>query len=284
MTIDNNAAYNNRAHVPAFPQIMAQWEKDGAAYLDAMVKHGRTELDVRYGTTNRQIVDLFYADKDAPKDAPWAVFIHGGYWRALSPKEHSHLAHGLTECGVNVAMAGYDLSPQATLAEIIDEMRADMLFLWKRFGQRLMVYGHSAGGHLTACMMATDWKSLDPNAPADLVPVGYAISGVFDLTPLVHTDMNADYKLDEASARASSPLFWPAPKGSTLDVVVGAAELPEFLRQSKAMADKWGAEGVKVRYEAVPDKHHFNVIADLADPRSAMVDRLVTLSQLTKAG
>lgn len=284
MTIDNNAAYNNRAHVPAFPEFMVQWEKDGAAYRDAMAKQGRAELDVRYGSTDRQIVDLFHADKDAPKDAPWAVFIHGGYWRALSPKEHSHLARGLTERGINVAMAGYDLSPQATLAEITEQMRAATLFLWKRFGKRMMVYGHSAGGHLTACMMATDWTARDAGAPADLVPVGYAISGVFDLTPLVHTDMNADYKLDEAGARALSPLFWPAPKGKTLDIVVGAAELPEFVRQSKAMADTWGAQGVKTRYEAVPGKHHFNVIADLADPKSAMVDRLVALSQLTKAG
>lgn len=280
MAIDNNAAYNNRAHVPEFPQIVAQWEKDGAAYREVMAKQGRAELDVRYGSTGRQIVDLFHSDKNAP----WAVFIHGGYWRALSPKEHSHLARGLTERGINVAMAGYDLSPQATLAEIIDEMRAATLFLWKRFGQRLMVYGHSAGGHLTACMMATDWKALDATAPADLVPVGYAISGVFDLTPLVHTDMNVDYKLDEASARASSPLFWSAPKGRTLDIVAGEKELPEFPRQSKAMAETWGAAGVKTRYEEIPGMHHFNVIAGLSDPNSAMVERLVTLCQLTKAG
>ena len=283
MAIDNNAAYNNRAHVPEFPQFMAQWEKDGAAYRDAMAKQGRAELNVRYGATDRQIVDLFFADKDAPKDAPWAVFIHGGYWRALSPKEHSHLARGLTERGINVAMVGYDLSPQATLPEIIEQMRAATLFLWKRFGQRLTVYGHSAGGHLTACLMATDWKSLDPTSPADLVPVGYAISGVFDLTPLVHTEMNNDYRLDEASARAISPLFWTAPKGKVLDIVVGEKELPEFVRQSKAMAETWGAAGVKTGYEEVPGAHHFNVIADLADPRSAMVERLVALCQLTKA-
>lgn len=284
MAIDNNAAYNNRAHVAEFPQIVAQWEKDGTAYRDAMAKQGRAELDVRYGTTNRQIVDLFYATNDPSNDAPWTIFIHGGYWRALSPKEHSHLARGLTERGVNVAMAGYDLSPQASIPEIIEQMRAATLFLWKRFGQRMTIYGHSAGGHLAACMMATDWTARDASAPADLVPVGYAISGVFDLIPLVHTDMNADYKLDEASARAASPLFWPAPKGKVLDIVVGEKELPEFLRQSQAMSESWGAAGVKTRYEEIPGAHHFNVIAGLSDPDNAMVDRLVALSRLAKAG
>ncbi|ARP98027.1 alpha/beta hydrolase [Pseudorhodoplanes sinuspersici] len=278
MTIDNNAAYNNRAHVPELPQIIAQWEKDAATYRNAMSRQGRAELDVRYGSTSRQIVDLFHGENDAP----WAIFIHGGYWRALSPKEHSHLARGLTERGINVAMAGYDLSPQVTLAEIIEQMRAATLFLWKRFARHMTVYGHSAGGHLTACVMATDWTKLDAGAPRDLLPTGLAISGVFDLTPLVHTDMNADYKLDNAGARASSPLFWPAPTGKTLDVIVGAAELPEFVRQSKAIADTWGAEGVKTSYEAVPGKHHFNVIADLAEPKSAMVERLVTLCRRQK--
>ena len=202
------------------------------------------------------------------------MFIHGGYWHALSPKEHSHFARGLTERGVNVAVAGYDLTPQVSIAQIIDQMRAAALFLWKRFGKRITVYGHSAGGHLTACMIATDWKALDPTAPSDLVAVGSAISGVFDLTRLVHTDMNADFKLDETSAHAGSPLFWPAPKGRVMDVIVGAAELPEFVRLSKVMTETWGKAGVETRYEAVPGKHHFNVVDGFTDPNSAMTERL----------
>ena len=161
-----------------------------------MIEQGRAELDIRYGSTARQYIDLYKGEGDGPL----AMFIHGGYWRALSPKEHSHFARGLTERGVNVAVAGYDLTPQVSIAQIIDQMRAAALFLWKRFGKRITVYGHSAGGHLTACMIATDWKALDPAAPSDLVAVGSAISGVFDLTRLVHTDMNADFKLDEKSA------------------------------------------------------------------------------------
>ena len=275
MAVDYNAAYNNRASVPDFTQIVAQWEIDAAAYRDSMTQRGRAELDVRYGSSARQIVDLFLT----ADDAPLTMFIHGGYWRALSPKEHSHLARGLTERGINVAVAGYDLTPQVSIAQIIAQMQAACLFLWKRFGKRITVYGHSAGGHLAACLLATDWAAL--GAPADLVTRAYSVSGVFDLSPLVHTDMNADFRLDDAAARKSSPLFWPAPKGRLLDVVVGGKELPEFLRQSRAMTDEWGAAGVETRYEEIPGTHHFNVIAGLADPKNAMTDRLVLLSTQT---
>ncbi len=277
MTIDNSAAYNNRAAVADFPLIVAQWQRDAAAYRDKMVKDGLAELDIPYGSSERQYIDLFKSRDD---DASVALFIHGGYWRAMSPKEHSHLARGLTANGVTVAVAGYDLTPQVSIAQIIEQMRAAVLFLWQRFGKRVMVYGHSAGGHLAACMMATDWTK--HGAPADLVPAGYAVSGVFDLAGLINTDMNADFKLDEASARASSPLFWPAPKGRVLDVVVGGDELPEFIRLSHVMADSWGAAGVETRYEAVPGTHHFNVVAPLADPLSAMTSRTVELCELTR--
>jgi arylformamidase len=279
MAIDNSAAYNNRAAVADFPKIVEGWQRDAAAYREMMAKDGRSELNIRFGPSERQYLDLFNAKET---DAPVALFIHGGYWRAMSPKEHSHLARGLTGNGVTVAVAGYDLSPQVSIAQIIEEMRAAVLFLWKRFGKRIMVYGHSAGGHLTACMMATDWPSLDPTAPPDLVPAGYAVSGVFDLAGLINTDMNADFKLDEASARAASPLFWPAPTGRVLDIVVGADELPEFIRLSHVMADSWGAAGVQTRYEEVPGTHHFNVVAPLADPLSVMTSRVVELCELTR--
>ena len=144
MSIDYSADYNNRAHVPDFPQIVAQWQNDGAAFTEAMTEQGRAELDIRYGPTARQYIDLYKGEGDGPL----AMFIHGGYWRALSPKEHSHFARGLTERGVNVAVAGYDLTPQVSIAQIIDQMRAAALFLWKRFGKRITVYGHSAGGIL----------------------------------------------------------------------------------------------------------------------------------------
>jgi arylformamidase len=100
------------------------------------------------------------------------MFIHGGYWRSLEPSMFSHMARGLNTHGVAVALAGYDLAPQVKITDIVSQIRNACLYLWYRFGQRIMVYGHSAGGHLAACMVATDWKSLASDAPADLVPAG----------------------------------------------------------------------------------------------------------------
>ena len=165
---------------------------------------------------------------------PLALFIHGGYWRSLEPSIFSHMARGLNAHGIAVAVAGYDLCPQVTIGA---DHRADAhacLFLWQRFGQRLMVYGHSAGGHLAACMVATDWKKLDPKAPADLVPAGYAISGLFDLTPLLQlADQRRLQARRRRGARASRRCSGRSPAGRVFDAVVGGAESSEFLRQSQ---------------------------------------------------
>jgi arylformamidase len=141
----------------------------------------------------------------------------------------------------------------------------------------MLVSGHSAGGHLTAAMLATDWPARDASAPADLVPAGYAISGVFDLLPLVQVSMNQDLRLDDASAMEASPVLWPAPRGAVLDAVVGALESNEFLRQSRIIADVWGKAGVTTRYEAIAGTNHFTVLDALTDPSSAMVARLLAL-------
>jgi arylformamidase len=192
------------------------------------------------------------------------------------------MARGLNAHGVAVAVAGYDLCPEVTIAEIIEQIRHACLFLWLRTGQRMMIYGHSAGGHLAGAMVATDWQARYPKAPPDLVPAAYSISGLFDLTPLVGIPLAQDLRLDEAEARRVSPLFWPAPKGRTFDAVAGALESSEFLRQSRTVAEQWGQAGVETRYEAIAGTNHFTVIDGLADPRNAMVARLAELASRAK--
>jgi arylformamidase len=278
--IDYEVEYDNRARVPEYEEIFLRWAREAENYRADTLKRGRAELGLSYGDTPRQQIDLFLPE--AGDTAPLAMFIHGGWWRSLDPSMFSHMARGLNMHGVAVAVVGYDLCPIVTIADIIEQMRRACAFLWQRFGQRVLVYGHSAGGHLAGAMVATDWPSLYPKAPADLVPAGYAISGVFDLTPLIGVSLNQDLRLDAAEARRVSPVFWPLAPGRAFDAVAGALESSEFRRQSQIIAQAWQG-AAQTRYGEIAGTNHFTVIDPLADPQSTMVARIAELAQQVKA-
>jgi arylformamidase len=270
--VDYEVEYNNRARVPEHPPIVAGWARDAAAYREA---HRGTWRTLRYGPGERHGIDFF----PAGETGSIVVFIHGGYWQSLDRSFFSHLAGGLNARGISVAVPSYDLCPQVSVADIIGQMR-DATRELARLGRPLVMSGHSAGGQLAACLLATDWTTVAPDLPAGLVTAAYAISGVFDLVPLVGTSLNTALRLDASSAREVSPWFWPAPRGGILDAAVGGAESGEFLRQSREMAEVWGKAGVATRFSPVPGANHFTVIAPLADPQSAMTARLAELAML----
>jgi arylformamidase len=276
--IDYEAEYNNRARVPEHPEIFARWAGDSEFFRADMLKSGRAELGLSYGDTPKQYIDLFLPE--AGEAAPLAIFIHGGWWRSLDPSFYSQVARGPTARGVLVAVVGYDLCPNVTIADIIEQIRRACVFLWLRFNRRMVVYGHSAGGHLAAAMVATDWPSLYPKAPADLVPAGYSVSGVFDLTPLIGISVNQDLRLDAASARRLSPVYWPLKPGRSFDAVVGGLESSEFKRQSRLIMETWQSVA-DTRYQEIPDTNHFTVVDALADPQSSMTARVTELAKLT---
>ena len=268
--IDYEVEYNNRARVPENPAIIAGWARDAAAYRERCAPRA-----VTYGPGARQRIDFF----PGGDEGSIVVFIHGGYWQALDGSFFSHLAGGLNAHGIGVAIPSYDLCPAVTVADIVGQMRAAMREL-ARGGRSLVVSGHSAGGHLAACMLATDWPAYDASLPADLVPAAYAISGLFDLEPLVATSINTALHLDQPSARAASPLFWRVPRSGSLDAVVGENESAEYFRQSRTIVDRWGgAAGITARFGVIPAANHFTAIAPLADPDSAMVSRLGELAR-----
>jgi arylformamidase len=276
---DYEIEYDNRARVPEHPEIFARWQREAAAYRAAARD---AELGLRYGPSPRQTIDLFPA-KDDDAQTPLALFIHGGWWRSLDPAMFSQASAGPNARGVSVAVAGYDFCPQVSIATIIEQMCSACLFLWRKRRQSIFVYGHSAGGHLAACLLAQDWKAFASDAPADLVPAAYAISGVFDLAPLCHVSQNSDLRLDDAEARRVSPLHWKVPAGRTLDAVVGALESAEFLRQSREIVENWGARGVATRYQEIAGANHFTVVDPLSNPASAMTRRVAELAQFTNA-
>lgn len=275
MPIDYEKEYDSRARIPEYPEIFARRDCDAEAYRQAAPG---AELGLSYGRTPRQTIDLFPAD-----GAPLALFIHGGWWRSLGPSGFSHMAKGPNAHGVSVGVVGYDLCPQVTVAAIIEEMRAACLFLWRRLGKRITAYGSSAGAHLVACLVATDFSTLATDAPADLVPAGYAISGVYDVAPAVQISVNQDLRLTAEEARRVSPVHWRVPPGRSLDAVVGALESSEFFRQAKEIVEAWSAQGVATRYSEIAGTNHFTATDALADPGSAMTARVVELAQRVQA-
>ena len=262
--------YNNRAMVPDHPRIILDWHADAKSYRES----ARCDLGIAYGARVRNRVDLFHPEKDS--GGPLVVFIHGGYWRSFDKSVFSHMARGANAHGLTVAVPSYTLCPEVSVPDIIGEMRQCCLFLSKEYGRRLLVAGHSAGGHLAACMAATDWTAY--GARADLVQACFSVSGVFDLRPLMVTPQNDDLHLTATDAMIASPLFWPMPNRMPFDSWVGGDESFEFLRQARSLAAAWEGLGLPCRYDVVPGENHFTVPRGLSLPDHPMSRRLAELA------
>ena len=270
--LDYEAQYNNRARVPEHVDINARWSAASAAYRTQ--KTGQLEL--AYGPGARQRYDFFPGHADS---APLVVYIHGGYWQRGDHKEYAFLARELNAAGLSVALPSYSLCPTVSVMDIVGELRQFLIELWQRTRVHPLVVGHSAGGHLTAAMLATDWGGI-PGVPTDLVRAGYALSGVFDLPPLVETSLNAALGLTAETAHAASPMFWPPPsKARVFAAAVGGLESEEFLRQSRAIARTWRQAGVTAEDVVVANTNHFTIVDELARGTSPMFKSVVALAR-----
>lgn len=270
--MDAEAEYNNRARLPSHVDVLARWQAASAAHREA----AHAALDQPYGPDERQRYDLFHA---AAADAPLVVYFHGGYWQMGRREATAFVAPALTAAGVELAIPSYRLCPAVGVLDAIDDARRCALALWRRTGKRIVAAGHSAGGHLAAALLATDWQR--HGAPADLVPAALAISGVFDLAPLIATTMNAALGLDPDRARAASPLCWPPPTRGALVTAVGGEETGEFHRQSHTLRAAWRA--LATDHLVVRDADHFTIVNELTRPDSALFRRTVALAGIDLA-
>jgi arylformamidase len=269
--IDFEVEYNNRARVPDHEQLIAGWVNDAESYRAAAA----CDLDIAYGEHERQKFDFFPAN--GRDDAPVVIFIHGGYWQALDRVSFSHMASGVAAHGLDMAIPSYRLAPEVSVQDIIDDIRSLCLALWNAHGRKLVVTGHSAGGHLAAAMFATDWAA--HGGPDGLVSAGLGISGLYDLRPLMPTAINERILIDGNISMQCSPLLWPSPRQGRFEAWVGGAESREYHRQSETLAACWGGAGMACSWHPVGDDNHYTVVRHLADGASDMTRALVDMCE-----
>lgn len=258
--------YNFRKLVPEHVDIFARWEARSAELRGRLP--GRFDLPV--GPHPRQRVDVF----PAGDGAPLLVFIHGGYWRGLSKDMFSFVAEPFVAKGVAVALIGYGLCPDVTLDTLVGHARHGLAWVAEQAGEfgadseRLIVAGHSAGGHLAATLAS---------AEPERVKGAFALSGIYDLEPLRHFEANEQLRLDAESARRLSPIHAVPAPAPTLVLALGAEETDEMHRQQADYARAWAAEGNAIRDMVEPGANHFTVVDRFADPEGDLFDAAMEL-------
>jgi arylformamidase len=271
----HNHQYNNRARIPEHPQIFQRWIEMSEAARRMLI--GQSRLDMPYTAagehdTSEQL-DVFMPVRRAKAGSPMLVFIHGGYWRSLDKSDHSFIAPAFVNAGAVVVVPNYALCPAVSIEQITMQTVQALAWAWRHARElggdpsRIVVVGHSAGGHLAAMLQCCQWKKFGKDLPSNLVRAALSISGLFELEPLRLTPfIQADLQLTEASALKLSPAYMPAPAGP-LVAMVGEKESEEFLRQNRLIAERWGRKVVPV-CEEVPGRNHLDVLYELALPTS----------------
>lgn len=268
--IDWDDAFDNSGYIAGAEQYTDRWSAAAEAFRASASLNGQAELDLAYGEQPRNRLDLFLP---AEPPAGLVVFVHGGYWHRLDKSYWSHLARGPLASGWAVAMPSYTLAPEARITEITQEIRAAIESVADRVEGPIRLIGHSAGGHLVSRMVCDD-SSLRAETLRRLDKV-VSVSGVHDLCPLTVTRMNETLRLTQEEAVSESPVLHRALPDIDVTFWVGAAERPEFLRQTRLISEKWQRQLASVTDHYAPDHHHFSVIEELGLPHSGLLDELL---------
>ena len=266
MIIDWDDAYQNSTYIPDAETYLPMWKAKSAAF-----RENNPPESISYGDHPRQIIDLFQPIN--PKGL--VVFVHGGYWHSMDRGQFSHLALGAFQRGWAVAIPGYVLCPEVSIANITCQIATAIDAVASKTAGPIHITGHSAGGHLASRMGCDDVRLNAAGRIKNIV----SISGIHDLRPLVHTGMNAELGLTNNSATLESPVFRTPRAGFNLTCWAGADERPEFLRQNALLASIWTSCGINTRSIEAKGQNHFSVISALEHPDSPLTTALVDTSQ-----
>jgi len=262
---DLDQQYNPRLRVPDFAAVFARWKESAQRARSSL----EMRADLPYGSAAVECLDFFPSGRDS---SPLLIFLHGGYWRALDKSDFSWVAPPYVEAGVSVAVVNYGLMPATPLTRIVQQVRSACVWLYKNaaslgiYPRKIVCSGHSAGGHLTAMMLATDWTELDRELPRRLLAGGVSISGIFDVEPLTRAPfLRDDLALTRATAGDLSPIHLPWRNESRLVRAVGALETDEFHRQSALIEQAWPG-ACREPLIRVAGRNHMTVCDGFAEP------------------
>lgn len=265
-------AYSNVKHVVDSASYPPLWHQKSSRFREELLAQNRFTADVRYGSAERNLLDLIL-----PQDQPRGlmVFVHGGYWLRFDKSYFTHLAQGAAAHGFAVAIPSYTLCPQASIPQITSEIAMAIIQAASMVEGPLHLAGHSAGGQLVA-RMATTTTPLNRSLQQRLRKI-VPISAVTDLRPLLNLEMNKDFRLDLEQARLESPVLQEPLAGTDITTWVGAEELPEFVRQSQALANLWSGFDVRIDQVEEPDRHHMNILDGLEQADHPLTRKLLCL-------
>jgi len=261
--------YNNREMVADHQEIAGRWARDGA---DVRAQ-ATSQLDISFGPSPAEVLDVFIPEGSGP--FPINVFLHGGYWYSRHKDDFSVIANTFLPAGAISVIVNYALVPEVPLAELVRQCRAAVAWTHANVAQfggdaeRLYVTGHSAGGHLVAMMLATDWSTF-AGGPADLLKGGLAISGIFDLTPMRLCYLDDHLHLTTEDIKTLSPLTLDPKVPAPLIAAYGGAESDEFHRQAATLAEAWRNKDAQVLELEIEDANHFTILDELMTPGSAL--------------
>ncbi|MBA2778477.1 alpha/beta hydrolase fold domain-containing protein [Billgrantia kenyensis] len=259
--------------------LLADWRARSEALSDRV----RVTRDVAYGPTLAERMDVYHAERDA---APLHLFFHGGYWRSLGHREFGFVAEGLVEAGISVGVVNYALCPAVAFGELVRQARAAVAWAHRHGAslgldaERLSVSGHSAGGHLAAMLLATDWQA-EYGLPNDLIEGALCISGLYDLRPFPWSWLQPKLQLTGRDVNDYSPLFLPCRVPAPVQLVAGSKESGEFARQMHAYAEHLDAHGMAVGTELLSSDDHFSILDHYA-PSGRFVQRIAAFRGLVQ--
>ncbi len=274
--------YNARATTPNVLDILARYTEESAKVRATLPG----ELDVAFGDHPDEALDIFPSPRP---HSPVFVFIHGGYWRALGKNDSSNMAPAFTQAGATVVAVNYSLAPGASLDTMVDQCRRALAWIHRNIdryngdARRIHVCGSSAGGHLVGMMLADGWHA-GYGVPHSVIAGAIPLSGLFDLTPIPLTHINAWMNLSDADAERNSPMMHLPMQGCPLIVSYGETETAEFKRQTDDYLAAWRARGFPGAYVPMPGTNHFDIVLTLNDAKSPLTRAILRQMGLAGAG